>query len=358
MTKVATAVAILQLRDAGKLSLDTQIASILEEWPEEQVFMHQGQIKIATTKITIRHLLQHSAGLSYGFWMDPVAEKYRERNLNLPHPIAYPSLDDPTQRCPPPSSLHDFCKKLAPLPLLANPGERYHYSVSFDVLGRIIECVSGLSLDEYFRIHIFDKVHANATHFYLQNPDTVAPVYVKTNQGFLVAPHIDPPPNTPPAAPSGGGGLYTTIADWCAFANGLLDGTLLSQNSIDELRTPDSSNFIRPPDSLAARYPALGLGVWCIPPLDSAHKEDEDEKKKEQKIHENENNYCLDVPIAPIMAPGAFGWPGASGSSFFVDPARKAAVVFTTHLFLADLVVPGLQASIFEQACSIIGCSS
>ncbi|KAJ8599029.1 hypothetical protein CTAYLR_007664 [Chrysophaeum taylorii] len=157
MTKVVTAVAILQLRDAGKFALDDRVSSLLDEW-------HDGAARPAT----VFDLLTHSAGLSYGFKNGDVAKQYRERGLELPHRIT-PHGDRDNSRFPTSSSLKEFCATLSRLPRALEPGREFSYSASFDVLGRIVEATSGTDLESYFREHIFEPLGMRDTSFVLSN---------------------------------------------------------------------------------------------------------------------------------------------------------------------------------------------
>lgn len=279
MTKVLTAVCVLMLVEAGDLSLDTRVASVVEDWAGET---------------TMWDLLTHTSGLTYGFWADdPVALQYRQQGLELPHPITEHSdrvLDKP-------ATLAEFCRKLSALPR-PTVGS-YRYSASFDVLGHVVERVSGLDFATFCHHRVFEPLGMRDTFFRLPagREGHLAPCAGRPDDDY-----------SHPAPPSGGGGLLSTINDWHAFLEGLRAGKLLAR--LDDLAANHLARRHIPPTCLAQIYPGIGLGVWST--ADPS------------------------VPNSSWLprdaGPGTFGWTGAAGTSCLLDPRTGLAIVIATQL--------------------------
>lgn len=159
-TKAITAVAVLQLMEQGKILLDDPIKKYIPEFANPKVLktfnpQDSSFTSVPANKdITIRHLLTHTSGISYGNASTrPIYDK-----MGIPISPLY-SLDN--------IRLGDVIKKLATCPLEHNPGEKFSYGMSVDVLGYLIEVVSGMSVDQYFKINIFEPLGMNNTYFYL-----------------------------------------------------------------------------------------------------------------------------------------------------------------------------------------------
>lgn len=157
MTKPITSVAAMILYEEGKFMLDDPISNYLPEFKNPKVFMKTASgvpyTIPATHEITIRDLLRHTSGLTYQ-WNANLGPLYKNANVAsglLPYD----------------GTIGDSTKRLATVPLLFNPGERWEYSLSIDVLGRLIEVVSGMPLDEFFRTRIFDPLGMKDTFFFL-----------------------------------------------------------------------------------------------------------------------------------------------------------------------------------------------
>lgn len=159
-TKAITAVAVLQLMEQGKILLDDPIKKYIPEFANPKVLTSFNSKDSSFTSvpankdITIRHLLTHTSGISYGNASTrPIYDK-----MGIPISPLY-SPDN--------ISLGDVIKKLATCPVEHNPGEKFSYGMSIDVLGYLIEVVSGMQVDKYFRINIFEPLGMNSTYFYL-----------------------------------------------------------------------------------------------------------------------------------------------------------------------------------------------
>lgn len=236
MTKPITGMAVMMLIDDGKLGLDQPLAEILPAFANMQVQkVPDGSITdtvAADRPITIRHLLTHTSGLGYGIIQKgPIKDAYESMGL-IPGQVSrlpIPGLG----RGKPVSSLEAFADGLAKLPLVYQPGTTWSYSVSLDLLGRVIEVVSGVSFDEYLSTNIFKPAGMTSTWF--QVPES-AIGRLTANYGVMggVLIPVDPANASiytdKPAFPYGGAGLVSSPRDYDRFLRmllgyGKIDGT-------------------------------------------------------------------------------------------------------------------------------------
>ena len=209
MTKPITTVAAMMLWEAGTLQLDEPVSKYIPELKGLRVYVGPKDETVpAKREITIRDLMRHTSGFTYGAFGDsPVDRIYREKKI----------LDRN-------STLQEFIAKLATIPLQYQPGTQFHYSVSVDVLGRVVEVVSGKSLDVYFEERIFKPLDMVDTAFYVP-ASKVGRFATNYGPGLIV---IDNPAKspylTPPKFFSGGGGLVSTARDYTRFCQMLLNG--------------------------------------------------------------------------------------------------------------------------------------
>jgi len=310
MTKPITSVAALMLYEEGAFELTDPISRFLPGWGNPQVY-ERGAGAGMTTKpalepIRIWHLLTHTAGLTYGFLHGhPVDARYRELGFEWGTPS---DMD-----------LATVCETYATLPLLFEPGAEWNYSVATDVLGRLVEVVSGQSLDRFFAERIFEPLGMSDIGFVVDGDraDRLAALYmadadrraVVANGGAILR---------PPAAFSGGGGLAGTAADYHRFMEmlrrrGDLDGVrLLSPSTVDYLATnhlpgnADLEHFGRPLYA-ETTFAGVGFGLGVSVTIDP-------------------------VPGKVVASPGAYGWGGAASTTFWVDPLEDLTVQFLTQL--------------------------
>ncbi len=211
MTKPVVGVAAMILLEEGKLVLSDPVAKYVPAFKDIKV----GEIKkdetgkevVTTVKprnvMTIQDLLRHTSGLSYWFWPPKAIQGiYLKAGMR--------KLDKLTNA--------EVCEKLATLPLVADPGTKYIYSRSYDVLGRVVEVASGMPLDKFFEERIYKPLKMKDSRFELTGPDVDRLVYL-TPKYFL---YVDP--TKPLNFFSGGGGLVSTAMDYARFAQMLLNG--------------------------------------------------------------------------------------------------------------------------------------
>jgi CubicO group peptidase (beta-lactamase class C family) len=268
MTKPITSLAVLMLYEEGALHLQSPVAMFIPEFADLKVLSNQmdansEQVPLARP-ITIHDLLTHTSGLGYGV----------DALLPLDAQLAKAQLlrSDET--------LAEKMKRLAQYPLHHQPGLRYTYSLSTDVLGRLVEIVSGLPLDEFFKRRIFEPLGMLDTDFYVpeEKKDRLATLYTPTPDGKLVdiravdqnlLPHfmtgVWVTKDYQPRFLSGGAGLVSTTADYLRFGmmmrnQGELDGARLVSRKTVELMT---SPHLRP-DQFFVNGASFGLGFTVM----------------------------------------------------------------------------------------------
>ncbi|MFN0178424.1 MAG: serine hydrolase domain-containing protein [Gemmatimonadales bacterium] len=255
MTKPITSTAVMILVEDGKLGLDDPVAKHLPEFAGVKVWTRDGLVP-PRRHMTVRDLLRHTSGLTYGFFgQTPVDSLYRAM--------------------PTPTSLADLIAKLAGLPLVGHPGEVWSYSYSTDVLGRIVEVVSGQSLDRFFEERIFVPLKMRDSFFQVpaDKRSRLTGHYALPAPGrFVLADSPDTGNYTRPAAVlSGGGGLVSTAADYLRFAQMILNGgeldgarVLQSGTVVEMLRNQLAGEMVPAVGPQVLQGTGFGLGFNLI----------------------------------------------------------------------------------------------
>src|SRR6478736_4062415 len=248
MTKPITSTAVMMLYEEGRFLLDDPVSKYLPEFKNPKVLVKRASGETytipAAKEITIRDLLRHTSGITYQ-WNEDLGSAYEKAEV----PSGLLQFD---------GTIGDGVKHLAGLPLLFNPGERFEYSLGVDVLGRLVEVVSGKPLDEFFRTRIFEPVGMKDTYFFppdnkLNRLATAYTYYADKGlnrfpdtpirEGSFVY-SADYPSRGPKKLFSGGAGLVSTAMDYAKFCQMMLDEgkvgntRLLSRKSV-ELMTHD-----------------------------------------------------------------------------------------------------------------------
>jgi CubicO group peptidase (beta-lactamase class C family) len=234
MTKPITGVAIMILVDEGKLSVSDPVSKFIPEFAGSQVVTtgEDGTTKSlpAKTPMTIQHLLTHTSGLTYG--TEPQVKAAYIANGVRTGPESGITIEE-------------AAKRAAKVPLICEPGSAWHYGISIDVLGRIVEVVAEQPFDEFLHARIFKPLGMKDTGFAVPpgDVDRFAANYKRKRKAGMQL--IDDPENSPylkqPSLPSGGGGLVGTAADYLRFAQMLLNGgeldgvRILSKASVAEM---------------------------------------------------------------------------------------------------------------------------
>ena len=307
MTKPITSVAVMMLYEEGKFLLDDPVSKYLPEFKNPRVLVKPASGATytipAAKEITIRDLLRHTSGITYQ-WNDDLGPTYEKAD------VASGLLQFD-------GTISDNVKHLAALPLLFNPGDRFEYSLGVDVLGRLVEVVSGKPLDEFFRTRIFEPVGMKDTYFF--PPDNklnrLATAYTyypdKGLNRFPDAPiregsfvySADYPSRGPKKLFSGGAGLVSTAMDYARFCQMMLDDgkvgntRLLSRKSV-ELMTHDQLGKIATDMGFG-----LGFGVDGVK-----------------------------APLAELGSVGSYNWGGFFYTGFSIDPKEQMIVIFMAQL--------------------------
>ena len=310
MTKPITGVAVMMLFEEGHFLLDDPVAAFIPQLGEMQVAAGQNAngliLKPQARPITIRHLLTHTAGLSYGSDpMDPVDALYNQAGL----------LD-------PASTMPAMMDKLAGLPLVGQPGAQWVYSIATDVLGHLVEVISGESLGTFFRERIFAPLNMVDTGFYVapEKQNRLATLYLSEG-GAPLEPFQDARGRTfksPDEMESGGGGLVSTMADYYQFCRMLLKGgelngeRLLGRKTVELMRQNHLPPELVPIRSSEGPRPGMGHGLAASVWVDATH-------------------------LAGMGSNGTYSWSGAANTHFWVDPTEELCAIFMTQLFPSGL---------------------
>ena len=308
MTKPITSVAVMMLYEEGHFRLHEPVSKFIPAFKEMHVLPPEdaedsAQPVPATQQITIWNLLTHTAGLTY-HWNGRLGQQYTDAG------ITHGLLQDE-------STLEEKMKILATIPLLHQPGADVEYGLSIDVLGYLVEVVSGMSLDAFFSERIFKPLGMKDTHFFI--PETkhqrIATVYERTKDGPITRKSqeptvngsliysIDYPYNGPRTYFSGGGGLVSTASDYARFAQMMLNGgkfngvRLLSRKTV-ELMTSNQ---------LAKMDVDYGFGLGFSVVRDASD-------------------------LREIGSVGTFGWGGFFFTNFFIDPQEQMIGIFLCQL--------------------------
>jgi CubicO group peptidase (beta-lactamase class C family) len=305
MSKIVTSVAVLMLLEEGRLRLTDPVEKYLPALKDRKVFVggtaDAPQLEPASRPITIRDLLTHTAGYYYdAAWSaDPVPMELMTRA----------KLWDAT-------TTDDFVARIAPLPLNQQPGTKFRYGIHTDLLGAIVEKISGERLDAFFQKRIFGPLGMRDTGFWVpaEKQDRLARIHQRNAAGKLELASFyitrdDPTPTS--GFCSGGGGLYSTAADYARFAQmllngGALDGTRLLGRKTVELMRQDHLTGLADPHPFGTKSLGFGLGV---------------------RITTNPG-------ASPVLgSAGTFGWDGAATTLVQMDPQeRTVAILLTQHL--------------------------
>ena len=314
MTKPITSVGLMMLYEQALFHLDDPIEEILPEFAGLKVLRPGAQnldeIEALQTKPTIHNLFTHTAGLTYGFQGGMLGEAYAGAGVDF-----NPGGD----------GLAETTRKLATMPLLFQPGREWNYSVATDVLGRLIEVVSGQSLDQYFAEKIFEPLGMTDTFFTVPEDkiDRLASCYLATEDAGLKV--SDSGWNSAFQAAivktySGGGGLLSTGTDYQKFAEMLRRG---GSAGTQHLLSPRTIKFMAS-NHLAGDLASMGPETWC-----------------ETSFFGVGFGLGFSVILDPTMAQmsgsvGEYGWGGMASTVFWVDPLEDLTVVYLTQLIPSD----------------------
>lgn len=319
-SKALTSVAIMILYEEGKLLLGDPVSKFIPEFKNSRVAVRasekdsQGYSTVpAKREITIRDLLTHTSGISYG--TGPAEELYKAADV---HGWYFADQAKP---------IGEAIKRLAGLPFDSQPGEKYIYGFNTDILGHVVEKASGMSLAAFIKTRITDPLKMVDTHFYLP-PDKVnrfTPVYGSTENGgikLVQKAAENDYVKGPRVSYSGGAGLLATAEDYARFLQMLLNGGELEGVRILSPKTVQLMTVNHVGDLYANGDTGFGLGFWVIKDVGRAGEPG---------------------------SVGAFGWGGAYYTTYWVDPVEKLVAVFMTQLLPSKLDLhPKFRAAVYQ----------
>jgi CubicO group peptidase (beta-lactamase class C family) len=307
MSKAITSLAVMMLYEEGNFLLDDPVSKYIPEFKNPKVLVKPATGPTytipATKEITIRNLLTHTSGLTYTW------------NGDLGYTYKYAKVADGLVQYE--GTIKDSVKHLAGLPLLFNPGERFEYSLGVDVLGYLVEVISGKSFNEFLRTRIFEPLSMQDTYFYVPEDKAgrLATAYTwypgKGLNRFPDTPIVegpfsysaDYPTRGPKKLYSGGAGLCSTAQDYARFCQLMLNGgklgntRLLSRKTV-ELMTHDQLGKISSDQAFG-----LGFGI-------------NGEKGS----------------LSELGSPGEYNWGGFFYTAFSIDPAEQMITIFMAQV--------------------------
>jgi CubicO group peptidase (beta-lactamase class C family) len=313
MSKPITSVAVMMLYEQGRLQLDDPVHAFIPSWKNQRVFVSGNHPTFVTAPparpMTIRDLLTHTSGLTYGF-MERTNVDAAYRKLGV------------ADRARPGDTLQTMVDTLAELPLEFSPGTRWNYSVATDVLGYVVEVVSGQRFDAFLHDHILAPLGMVDTGFTVAEAQLprFACNYERQRDGSLRL--IDAPQTSQYRTCSlfsGGGGLVATAGDYFRFTamlrqRGELDGVRLLGRKTVELMTrnhlpggQDLTQLAFPGLFTETAYAGVGFGLGFSVMLDPARAQ-------------------------IVGTPGEYAWGGAASTAFWVDPGEDLIFIFMTQL--------------------------
>ena len=327
MTKPITSVALMSLYEKGFFQLDDPVSAYIPSFLKLRVYQEglTGHFKTTSPEreMTIRDLLSHQSGLTYGF-MERTNVDAAYRKLGI---------EKESQE-----SLKEFVEVLSSIPLEFSPGRAWNYSVSTDVCGYLIEVISGKTLEEFFQREIFEPLGMIDTGFYVpaHKISRLASCYEHDDSGepILVDNSISGAFLTLPKVLSGGGGLVSTLDDYISFCKMILNGGSLNHQQIISRKTLGLMAANHLPNGNDLR--SCALGRW------------------------SETSYTgvgfglgfsvlLDPAASQVSGSvGELAWGGPASTAFWIDPLEDLAVVFLTQL------LPSSQFNVRRELRSLV----
>ena len=301
MSKPMTATAIMMLYEEGRFLLSDPVSKFIPEFADPEVIVQDpdtGSVYTvpARSEITIRNLLTHTSGITYGEGLQ--RDIYREAGMT----VGLTKTE---------GTLGEMIRKLGSLPLISHPGEEVHYGMSIDTLGYLVEVVSGQPFNEFMRERLWGPLEMDDTHFILprEKLSRLARHYTGNGNGVLKLVDADPSWLCDQTYFSGGAGVVTTTRDYLRFAQMLLNGgeldgvRILSPKTVQLMTTNAIGDLTGPFPTNSGDKMGYGLGI-------RASRGTWDE----------------------LESLGIFGWDGAFYTRFWADPAENLIGLFMTQI--------------------------
>ncbi|MBR3691126.1 MAG: beta-lactamase family protein [Clostridia bacterium] len=315
-SKPMTCAAALQLVEAGTIGLDDAVSRWLPEFGE-LFLLKEGAAVPAEKVLTVRHLFTMTGGFDYDIKAQPIREV----------------LD-----ANPKASTRDIISALPRSPIHFEPGARFQYSLCHDILGALVEAVSGERFSDYLRRHIWQPLGMQETSFVLSEADRsrLCAQYSHSKKDGLT--HI-PGENIlflSPEFESGGGGIISSVSDYARFADAMACGgvgktgaRILKAETIDLMRTEQLSGFAMNPAFGCAAGPGYGYGLGV--------------------------RTLIDRSGGQKSSLGEFGWDGAAGSYIMMDPEKELSIFFAMHVLGWPGLVGCVHAPLRDLTYEILG---
>ena len=294
MTKPITSVAVMMLYEEGHFQLTTPVSEFIPAFKDMKVYANHGDAIIdAEREMTIKHLLTHTSGLIYGGdWVHPINDRYREATFFA-------------------GDLEHMVNELGKIPLLHHPGDAWNYGMSTDVLGYLVEVVSGMPFAEFLKNRIFEPLGMVDTDFSVPEAkaDRYATVYEPTEDGGIQVLE-NPPVSKDPLSffHAGGAGLQSTAADYLRFCQMMLNegelygNRLLGRKTVELIRMNHISEDWQP---LWRSGCGFGLGFAVVTNVAETHS---------------------------LGSVGTYSWGGLASTTFWIDPVEDLIGIFMTQL--------------------------
>lgn len=329
MTKPITSVAAMMLYEEGAFELKDPISKWLPAFADTKVYRSGSAVNPLldpqVEPIRVWHLLTHTSGITYGFLhAHPVDAMYRAAGFEF--------------GSPPGADLAAVCDTIASLPLVFQPGTEWNYGASTDVLGRLVEVISGQPLDVFFEERIFRPLGMSDTGFYTEHLDRLAALYFpspETGQATRY-PDVGETPDKKPVFLSGGGGLISSAADYHRFNLMLLQGgelegvRLLGSRTVQYMtknHLPGGTDLEQVGRRLFAEtaFAGVGFGLGF-------------------SVQVNDADYKV------LSSVGEYAWGGAASTAFWIDPAEEISVLFLTQLLPSSThpIRPQLKQLVYQ----------
>ncbi len=294
MTKPITSVAVMMLYEEGHFQLNSPVSDFIPAFKDMKVYANHGDAIVdAEREMTIKHLLTHTSGLIYGGdWVHPINDRYREATFFE-------------------GDLEHMVNELGKIPLLHQPGDAWNYGMSTDVLGYLVEVVSGMPFAEFLKTKILEPLGMVDTDFSVpkEKADRYATLYEPTEDGGIQVLE-NPPVSTGPLSffHAGGAGLQSTAADYLRFCQmmlneGELNGNrLLGRKTVELIRMNHIAEDWQP---LWRTGSGFGLGFAVITNVADTHS---------------------------LGSVGTYSWGGLASTTFWIDPVEDLVAIFMTQL--------------------------
>jgi CubicO group peptidase (beta-lactamase class C family) len=323
MTKPITAMAAMILIEEGKMKLDEPVSDFLPAFKTMRVQLNENTIdsRPAVRPITIRNLLTHTAGLGYNIvTKGPLLQLYMDKGLTPGQVNAAMEVDARKTR---PASLQEFADRVATVPLIADPGTKWSYSIGLDLMGAVIEKASGMRFDAFVQKRIFDPLKMKSSYWSVPASEIGR---LSTNYAFLPGDKLfalDPAATSaylsPPSFPYGGAGLVMSARDYDTFLH-----MLQNEGELDGVR------IMKPETAKLAMSNLLPAGVEFGGVAGATGG------TSGPKMGFGAGGSVVLEDKANSMGAGTYGWGGAAGTAAWVNPVKKVRGTIMVNYFPAD----------------------